>query len=140
MSERAKPITGGCLCGAVRFEASGAPQWCGFCACGDCRKASGSGFVPFMGFAANAFRVSGPVKQFRSPSFRGTESVRNFCSACGGLVFGGDVGTDDSHTVYAGALDDPAAFTPTMAIFVRDKPDWVILPPGLTLFDTMPEA
>jgi len=64
--------------------------------------------------------------------------VRNRCAACGSLVFGGIVGVDTSHTIYAGSLDDPGIFKPTMAIFTRDRPDWVILPQGLQLFETMP--
>ena len=50
------------------------------------------------------------------------------------LVFGGIVGVDARHTVYSGTLDDPAAFVPTVAIFVEGKPGWVVLPPGLTVF------
>lgn len=134
----AQPITGGCLCGAVRYEAAGEPDYAGFCYCVDCRKASGSGAIPFLGFAANALRITGMTLQFRSPSYRGTEAVRNSCPACGSLVFGGIVGVDTSHTIYAGSLDDPARFRPTMAIFNRDRPDWVNVPEGLTLFETMP--
>ena len=55
------------------------------------------------------------------------------------LVFGGIHGVHDSHTIYAGSLDDPAHFTPTLAIFLRDKPDWVAMPEGLTVFETMPD-
>ena len=84
-------------------------------------------------------RFSGETRQFKSLSFRGGESVRNFCPACGGLVFGGIVGVDESHTIYAGSLDDPSAFQPQMAIFDRDRPDWVPRPPWLTVFETMPE-
>jgi hypothetical protein len=134
------PITGGCLCGAVRYEASIEPTYAGFCYCADCRKASGSGFIPFMGFPASAFRVTGETLKFRSRSFRGTEAVRNSCPACGGLVFGGIYGVDEMHTVYAGSLDDPAAFHPTMAIFNRDRPAWVELAPGVPVFETMPEG
>jgi hypothetical protein len=132
------PYTGGCLCGALRFEAEGEPLFQGYCFCTDCKKASGSGFIPFMGFPASAVRISGPTRQFRCTSFRGGESVRNFCPTCGGLVFGGIVGEDKQHTIYAGALDDPAGFTPKVAIFGRDKPDWMVLPPGITVFETMP--
>ena len=136
-----RPLTyaGGCLCGALRYEAIGEPSMMGHCYCVDCRKASGSGFIPFMGFAAGAIRFSGEARQFRSLSFRGTEAVRNSCPVCGGLVFGGEVGKDDSHTVYAGSLDDPSLFQPAMAIFARDRPDWAPLPPGLTVFETMPD-
>ncbi|HEX3350470.1 MAG TPA: GFA family protein [Acetobacteraceae bacterium] len=129
---------GGCLCGALRYEAGGEPLFAGYCFCADCRKASGSGWVPFMGYPSAAIRFSGETRQFRSQSIRGTESVRNSCPNCGGLVFGGEVGKDDVHTIYAGSLDDPACFHPTTVIFARDRPEWAPLPPGLTVFDTMP--
>ncbi|WP_239470589.1 GFA family protein [Archangium violaceum] len=123
----------------MRYEAEGDPLFAGYCYCADCRKASGSGFIPFIGFASTAVRFSGETRQFRSKSFRGGEAVRNFCPVCGGLVFGGEVGKDESHTIYAGSLDDPSSFHPKMAIFTRDRPAWALLPPDFTAFDTMPE-
>jgi hypothetical protein len=138
MSQAGKRYVGGCLCGALRYEATGEPMYAGHCYCADCRKASGSGFIPFMAFASDAVRFSGQTRQFRSRAFRGGEAVRNSCPVCGGLVFGGVVGEDVSHTVYAGSLDDPSLFRPTMAIFARDRPAWAVIPPGLTAFDTMP--
>lgn len=131
-------ITGGCLCGAIRYEAKGEPTFAGYCCCADCRKASGSGFIPFMGFPAAVLRVTGETLRYRSPSLRG-EALRNSCPRCGGLVFGGEVGRDDFHTVYAGSLDDPSVFRPTMAIFTRDRAPWALLPEGLTLHETMPD-
>jgi hypothetical protein len=130
---------GGCLCGALRYEADAPPSFAGYCYCADCRKASGSGFIPFMGFRSTALRFSGEPRQFRSKSIRGSDAVRNFCPACSGLVFGGEVGKSDQHTVYAGSLDDPSWFKPTIAIFARDRPAWVTLPPDLKIFDTLPE-
>ena len=53
-------------------------------------------------------------------------------------MFGGIVGQDAQHTIYAGSLDDPSAFKPTLAIFNRDRPDWAPLPEGVTAFETMP--
>jgi hypothetical protein len=138
MTEPARPITGGCLCGAVRYEAEGAPSMMGYCFCKDCQKASGSGFIPFMGFAADRVRITGKTLQFASKSWRGSDAVRNSCPVCGGLVFGGIVGVDDSYTIYAGSLDDSSIFRPAIAIFDRDRPAWVPLPPGLKVFDTMP--
>lgn len=129
---------GGCLCGQLRYEAQGEPLFAGYCFCADCRKASGSGFIPFMGFAASSVSFSGETTQFKSPAFRGGESVRNFCPSCGGLVFGGIAGVDEQHTIYAGSLDDASAFHPQVAIFNRDRPDWVPMPPDLTVFETMP--
>ncbi len=134
----AEKRVGGCLCGALRYEAEGEPAFAGYCCCADCRKASGSGFVPFMGFPSAAVRFTGEARQFRTKSIKGSDAVRNFCPVCGGLVFGGVVGKDTAHTIYAGTLDDPSLFHPKIAIFLRDRPDWVILPPGLATFDTMP--
>ena len=130
---------GGCLCGALRWQARGEPLFAGLCYCSDCRKASGSAFIPFLAFPAAALDFTGEPRQYRSPSIRGSDAVRNFCPACGGLVFGGEPGKDDSHTIYAGSLDDPSLFTPTLAIFARDRPAWAPLPEGLAEFDTMPE-
>ena len=138
MIQSVKRYTGGCLCGAVRYEAEGEPRYAGHCYCADCRKASGSGFVPFMGFARNAVRFSGRTRQFRSKAFRCGDAVRNSCPICGSLVFGGEVGRDESHTIYAGSLDDPSWFEPKIAIFVRDRPAWAVMPPDLTIFETMP--
>ena len=132
-------ITGGCLCGAVRYTADRAPDYAGYCCCVDCRRASGSGFIPFMGFPATALHFTGATVQVRSTAFRGGEAVRNRCPSCGSLVFGGVVGQDASHTIYAGSLDDPSSFSPSIALFDRDRPEWVVLPPGLTVFATMPD-
>ncbi len=48
------------------------------------------------------------------------------------------MGKADVYNIYAGSLDDPAHFKPTVALFVRDKPDWLEIPPGLKTFETMP--
>lgn len=133
-----KRYTGGCLCGALRYEAEGEPLFTGHCYCDDCRKASGSGFVPFMGFPASALRFSGQVRMFTSKSAKGGDAVRNFCPVCGSLVFGGIIGKDTSHTIYAGSLDDPSVFRPKVAIFARNRPAWAVIPPGLAIFDGMP--
>ena len=138
MNDSLKRYTGGCLCGALRYEAEGEPRFAGHCCCADCRKASGSGFIPFMGFASSAVRFTGETRQFRSKAATGGDAVRNFCPVCGSLVFGGEVGKDDSFTIYAGSLDDPSVFQPKVAIFVRSCPPWVVIPEGLTVYDGLP--
>jgi hypothetical protein len=139
MTQPALRLTGGCLCGALRYLAGGEPLYAGFCYCRDCQRASGSAFIPFIGYAAGAVTITGEARQYRSTSFRGGESVRNFCPICGGLVFGGVAGRDESHTLYAGTLDEPSAFRPQMAIFTRDRPGWAPLPEGIVHFETMPD-
>lgn len=133
-------IRGGCLCGALRYETTAPPITAGFCCCKDCRKISGAGCNGFLGFRAADIRFTGATTQLRASSSGGAGPVRNSCSCCGSLVFGGVVGVSPTHPVYAGSLDDASLFKPNVALFVRDKPDWVILPPGLKIFETMPGA
>jgi hypothetical protein len=134
----AKPYTGGCLCGALRYEAEGEPLSMGHCYCADCRKASGSGFIPFLEFSQRAVRFTGQRLEYRSPAASGREAVRNSCPVCGGLVFGGDVGAAETFTLYAGSLDEPSSFRPEVAIFTRGRPAWAVIPAGLKVFEGLP--
>jgi hypothetical protein len=80
MNDHGNSWTGGCLCGDVRYEAEGEPQYSGFCCCADCRKASGSGFMPFLGFPGGSVRFTGRRSQtFTSKAASGRDAVRNFC-------------------------------------------------------------
>ena len=131
-------FSGGCLCGALRYRVDGKPLYAGHCYCCDCRKASGSGFIPFIGVAGTDVTFSGKTLTYRSKARNGGDTDRNSCPVCGGLVFGGVVGKSDSFTIYAGSLDDPTWFRPTIAIFTRNRPAWALIPPGLTCFEDMP--
>jgi hypothetical protein len=129
---------GGCLCGALRYEANAVPTFMGYCCCDDCQKVSGSGFIPFIGFPAGALKVTGAHRLYQMTHADGRTSERFSCAKCSSLVFGGEPGNPRGNTIYAGTLDDTALFQPTMAIMTKFKPDWVILPPGLTMFEAMP--
>jgi hypothetical protein len=133
-----KRYAGGCLCGALRYEAEGEPLYTGHCYCVDCQKASGSGFIPFMGFGRSAVRFTGQTRAFVSKAASGGDAVRNACPVCSSIVFGGDVATSETFNIYAGSLDDPARFRPKIAIFARSRPPWAILPSDLKVFDGMP--
>jgi len=131
-------VTGGCLCGALRYEATQRPQAMGFCYCADCRKASGSGYIPFAVFSSNSLRITGPMTSFASKAEAGRDAIRNSCPVCAGLVFGGPLGKTNSHTIYVGSADDPSWFEPTVALFVRNLPSWVLVPPGLKRYEALP--
>ncbi len=124
MTAADRRFTGGCLRGALRYEAVGAPRYMGHCYCADCRKASGGGFIPFMGFDADQLSFSGPTRTFTCRAASGGPSTRNFCPSCSSLVFGGIVGETDSHTIYAGSLDDPSAFPPQVQFGSEGRMAW----------------
>jgi hypothetical protein len=135
MSESQQSYTGGCLCGALRYQAVGEPRASGHCYCSDCRKASGSGFIPFMAFAASAVRLTGESEVYESPAARGTTATRNFCPHCHSLVMGGAIGKDTTYNIYAGSLDDASLFHPTIAVFTRGRPEWAVIPGSLKVLD-----
>ena len=133
-----KSYTGGCQCGALRYEANAAPLYGGHCYCEDCRRTSGSGFSPFMAFDAAALTFKGATAQAFATSLKGTNATRNFCPTCHSMVYGGQVGIDNVINIYAGTLDEPARFVPKIAIMTRGRPDWALIPEGLKVFEKMP--
>lgn len=120
-------LTGRCLCGAVQYQSSGPILFSAICHCRDCQRASGSGGVPVLGVPKASFTHSGPVKQSRVRGSSGLPAVRNFCSACGSLLFGTPESAPDVVTIYAGSLDDATYFSPTDALFTSQRPSWAKL-------------
>src|SRR5262245_65069892 len=57
-------ITGGCLCGKVRYESQGDALFGVLCHCRDCQRVSGTGRVPVMGVLKSTFRVTGETKSY----------------------------------------------------------------------------
>ena len=91
-----------------------------------------------MGVARGNVTFSGQILKHVSKARSGGDAVRNSCAVCGGLVFGGELDESESFTIYAGSLDDPLLFHPTVAIFTRNRPPWAIIPQGLAIFEDMP--
>lgn len=94
-------FTGGCLCGAVRFVASGKPDRVGVCHCLDCRKHHGALFYAAAIFPETAVAIEGETRAFKG---------RHFCPECGSSVF---ACTGDEVEVHLGSLDAPDQLTPT---------------------------
>ncbi|HEY1708163.1 MAG TPA: GFA family protein [Rhizomicrobium sp.] len=130
--------TGGCLCGALRFEATGTPAYMGHCYCNECRKASGSGFIPFAQMPADRLRITGDFVTYSIRLPDGRVADRNFCPRCGGLVFGGVPGKSEAYTIYGGSFDDPSRFKPAIAIFMSERAPWAAVPPGLKEYERLP--
>ncbi|KQT52445.1 MULTISPECIES: GFA family protein [unclassified Aureimonas] len=107
--------TGGCLCGDVRFVATGRPYRVGLCHCLDCRKHHGALFHASAIFPAEAVAIEGEV---------GTYAGRSFCPRCGSSVFGR---SDDEIELALGAFDGTDLFTPTYELWTVRREAW--LPP-----------
>ena len=138
MTPEPKRYTGGCLCGALRYEAVGEPVGSGHCYCVDCRRASGSGFIPFMGFKAEAVRFIGEAREFRSKAANGGDAVRNRCGKCMSLVFGGELDKTEFVHPLRRLAGRPLSLPSDHRHLRRRPPPWAIIPPGFKVFDRMP--
>jgi hypothetical protein len=115
MKDEAKQVTGGCLCGAVRIVAVGAPYRVGLCHCLDCRKHHGALFYAAAMFPADAVTITGKTSEYAG---------RFFCPLCGSSIF---ARSGDEVEVHLGSLDAPDQFMPTYESWSIRRESW--LPP-----------
>jgi hypothetical protein len=125
---------GGCLCGAVRFKASGEPINVRVCHCRNCQKAMGSPFFARALFDQNALAVEGETARYASSETHD----RVFCKACGTRLFSWRRNGTAAGVALA-VFDDRNAFSPTEHIWVSEKMHWVTLDDGLPQYqETVP--
>jgi hypothetical protein len=115
------PITGGCLCGSVRYRATGIPTRPTLCHCMTCRRASGAHALGWLTFATRDFQFTANLPaQFRSSP----AVLRSFCSNCGTPL---TYARDDSPQridVTLGSLDAPESIPPADHTWMCDAVAW----------------
>jgi hypothetical protein len=131
-------ITGGCLCGAVRYECAAEPVAAGHCHCEDCRRTSGTGHGSHMAVPAAAFALSGEVKTFDKPADSGNVVGRAFCPTCGGAVYSVNSGNKDLVFLRASSLNDLEVFKPQLVVYAAKAASWDLVDPSLPAFEEMP--
>ncbi len=119
---------GGCLCGAIRYEARGDSSHVTHCHCEDCRRSAGAAFVTWCSFRKED--LSFTRGELREIEFAGR--LRGFCPACGTtLTFRSSPETDEWDVTVC-SLDDPEAVMPSDHIWIEDRLPWIQLNDGLT--------
>src|ERR1700704_4215705 len=127
----ALPMTGGCPCGAVRYQIESFPLLLYSCNCTNCQRASGSAFALNMPVAAKDFRIlQGSPKGWRRPSPSGADVTSWFCGDCGGRIYGERKGRPATGNPRAGTLDDTPWRTPVAHMSQRSAQPWVQPAPG----------
>jgi hypothetical protein len=114
-------LTGGCQCGAVRFEWVEPPQYASVCYCRMCQKASGQPFMALAGGAKERLRwTKGAPSIFQSSNI----AERGFCAQCGTQLTYRSVDSGNI-SVAMGSFDDPEAVRPTKQYGVESKVSWL---------------
>ncbi len=117
MNAAAKTLSGGCLCGAVRFTAAPREHDVGVCHCGMCRKWSAGPFFALDVGSTLTVEDATDLGSYRSSEW----AERCFCKKCGSTLFYRLVGKD-YDVVSAEAFDDKTGFALTSQIFIDEKP------------------
>lgn len=134
------PHAGGCLCGAIRYEACADPLRVTICHCRFCQRATGSAYMVEPIFRSHDLQITRgapSIYELRSAGSGKTVWV-HFCPACGTKLYLTFERFPEVCGVYAGTFDDPNWFeiTPDSAkhIFTDAARHDTILPPGISVF------
>ena len=131
--------TGGCACGAVRYDISAEPVFQNHCQCRDCQKKSGTGHGSYLTFAGKkAVKLKGEAAKSDIVADSGNVKSHAFCPSCGSQVYLTFAAMPDLFTVPAASLDDPARFKPQAVTYAMRGQAWDHLDPALAKFDKMP--
>ena len=131
MAEQTQTATGGCMCGAIRYKASGAPNGSGYCHCRSCRHHTGAPVVAFVDFTPEQVQwLSGNRERYESSP----GVFRAFCRDCGtSLTWEGHHSDSNWVEFHISTLDNPDEFPPNKHTHYGERISW------LQLTDDFPE-
>jgi hypothetical protein len=133
-------LTGGCQCGAARYEITGEPLEVYVCHCRECQKQSASAFGISVSVPAAAFRlVKGDIKKWSRPTDTGRILDCMFCAACGSRVWHARAGLE-VISVKGGSFDQPVDLSAAIHIWTSRKLPGVIIPDHAKQFAEEPDA
>jgi GNAT superfamily N-acetyltransferase len=117
-------VTGGCFCGAVRYEIRGQPRVVSHCHCSMCRRAAGAPVVTWATYAREAVRfVAGSPAELRSSP----PVTRTFCGGCGTPLTFVTTAEPDWIDVTVASMDRPEAVPPNDHIWSESAVPWLVL-------------
>lgn len=132
------PITGRCLCGAVRWTSAQPAIVTRVCWCRDCQYfGAGSGTVNAC-FRTESFRVTGEMTDYSSVADSGNRMHRRFCAKCGTQLFSEAEARPHLVFVRVGTFDDPDLAQPAMTIWTSSAPAWACFDPDLPEVERQP--
>jgi hypothetical protein len=133
MAESSGTFTGGCLCGAVRFEARPPSRFCAHCHCGNCRRAHGAAFVTWAGFPRDRVRIvegEETLADYRTD----TGATRSFCGRCGTTMFYRGPRWEGELHVALAAINGPIDRAPASHVYVDHHAEWWTIDDGLPCY------
>ena len=121
------PLTGGCLCGGVRFEVVEPLLAASYCHCTRCQRRTGTGASAQARLAPGSLRITSGeelVREFEPPD----GFVKVFCSACGSALWSRRRDRGEPFGVRLGAFDADPGIRPSFRQFVAYAAAWEPIP------------
>jgi hypothetical protein len=135
------PLTGSCLCGAVRYTVSVPITELRACHCTHCQKASGAGGSVNAVIPSAAFRITqGTPKCYASAADSGRTLNRYFCGACGSPIYSQRATALDTVVLRAGTIDGAGDMKITADIWTRSARPWAHIDPASKQFPGQPDG
>lgn len=132
--------TGGCQCGALRYEVAADPHEIYVCHCRECQKQSASAFGVSVFVSRNAFRLSrGAAKVWSRPTDSGRRLICAFCPTCGTRLWHQLESAPETISIKGGSLDEPIDLSAAVHIWTSRKLPGVAIPEGARQFPGEPE-
>ena len=131
-------MTGGCLCGAVRYTITADPLMTFVCHCRDCQRFTGSAFATMVVLPKESVTFIGTMKAFTSIGGSGEPILRHFCPECGSSI-AEEAGIAPGRVVLnVGTFDEPKSVAPARENFCDDALPWVHLTGDMQRFAKRP--
>jgi hypothetical protein len=128
-------VSGGCLCGAVRYECNAEPLGTAICHCTHCQKVSGSAFSVNVVVPAPSLTWQGQsLASYADKGESGKPLSRKFCRNCGSSLATETEALPGAIIIKAGTLDDKSWLKPNYHIWTNSAQPWVRIEPGATTF------
>ena len=131
-------ITGGCLCGAVRYESRAEPITARMCWCRFCQYIAAGNAAVSACFLTARMKISGETRDYQSVADSGNTMHRRFCPTCGVHLFSQAEARPHLIFVRAGTLDDPNMVKPAATIWAAKAPAWACIDASLPAFEGQP--
>lgn len=129
----AEPITGGCLCGAIRYRLDAEPGMTAICHCTHCARQGGSLFSMICGVPKDQFHVTqGELTTYQDTGDSGNQVERKFCNRCGSPIISDVHAMPGMVFVKAGTLDDWRRFKPSLEVYRSRTAEWFPVFEGVT--------
>ncbi len=131
-------VTGGCLCGQVRFTATSGPITARMCWCRLCQALGGGGPTVNAAFLTDLVTVEGETSVYECIADSGSRMRRSFCPTCGTPLFSEALARPHLIFIRAGALDEPDLAAPAATIWTAQAPTWACFDPAIPATEGQP--